>query len=198
MISRIDHVSVAGRRHRKGCPVFLRDFRRQAWRWRDGPEHEIFLAGVFHRGPFPFRIAQSHRRGQFSGQFPEKEPLGRRASYHVRKPRTSGKPQQTWSETASRISASTIRREGWKELFIHPKDAFGVLIQLAQFDPDDYLDSSVKLGPGEKWRVEKTRDGASLKLAHPGGGNVTIDMGRSEIREFIRDLEKIVEDRRIE
>ncbi len=87
------------------------------------------------------------------------------------------------------------KAEGWKELFIHPKDAFGVLIQLAQFDPDDYLDSSVKLGPGEKWRVEKTQDGATLKLAHPGGGTVTIDMERSLIREFIRDLETIVEDR---
>ncbi|MBW2196957.1 MAG: hypothetical protein JRF58_03670 [Deltaproteobacteria bacterium] len=27
----------------------------------------------------------------------------------------------------------------WKEIFIHPKDAFGVLIQIAEFDPDDWL-----------------------------------------------------------
>ena len=28
---------------------------------------------------------------------------------------------------------------GWKELFIHPRDAFGVLIQFAQFRPLDWV-----------------------------------------------------------
>jgi methylmalonyl-CoA/ethylmalonyl-CoA epimerase len=30
---------------------------------------------------------------------------------------------------------------GWKELFIHPRDAFGVLLQFAEFDPFAWLES---------------------------------------------------------
>ena len=38
----------------------------------------------------------------------------------------------------------------WKEIFIHPKDAFGVLIQIAEFDPDDWLDKSAVFSKGTK------------------------------------------------
>ena len=38
----------------------------------------------------------------------------------------------------------------WKELFIHPRDAFGVLIQMAQFNPDDWLAESVCLRERKK------------------------------------------------
>ncbi len=48
------------------------------------------------------------------------------------------------------------------------RDGPGHEIFLAEFYPDDYLDSSVKLRPGEKWRVEKTWGGTTLKLAHLG------------------------------
>jgi methylmalonyl-CoA/ethylmalonyl-CoA epimerase len=33
----------------------------------------------------------------------------------------------------------------WKELFIHPRDAFGVLIQISQFDPDSMLGHEARL-----------------------------------------------------
>ena len=59
----------------------------------------------------------------------------------------------------------------WKELFIHPKDAFGVLIQVEEMrDPNDYLPESVKPDPNKRWSVKKAEDGAVLSLAHPGGG----------------------------
>lgn len=29
---------------------------------------------------------------------------------------------------------------GWKELFIHPRDAFGILLQFAEFDPLDWIE----------------------------------------------------------
>ncbi len=33
----------------------------------------------------------------------------------------------------------------WKELFIHPKHAFGVLIQIAEFNADDWLAPAVRM-----------------------------------------------------
>ncbi|MBW1815145.1 MAG: VOC family protein [Deltaproteobacteria bacterium] len=44
----------------------------------------------------------------------------------------------------------------WKELFIHPKDAFGILIQIAQLNPDDYLDDSVKFTNSRRWSVQRS------------------------------------------
>lgn len=76
----------------------------------------------------------------------------------------------------------------WKELFIHPKDAFGVLIQIAQFNPKDYLDSSVKLPTGHRWSVKKKDNGAMVEFAHPGGGKVSLELTKAEISELVEEL----------
>jgi len=79
----------------------------------------------------------------------------------------------------------------WKEIFIHPKDAFGVLIQIAEFDPDDWLDKSLVFPKGQKWAIIKNNDGCTLNLAHPGGGKVKLKLNRSEIKNLISDLKKL-------
>lgn len=78
----------------------------------------------------------------------------------------------------------------WKELFIHPKHAFGVLIQIAEFQPEEWLDSSVGLPNGQKWALRKNDADIELTFAHPGGGKVKIDCSEEEIKNLIRDLEK--------
>jgi methylmalonyl-CoA/ethylmalonyl-CoA epimerase len=79
----------------------------------------------------------------------------------------------------------------WKEIFIHPKDAFGVLIQIAEFSPDDWLDKSLVFPKGQKWAVIKNNEGCTLNLAHPGGGKVKLKLNRSEIKNLIKDLEQL-------
>ena len=78
----------------------------------------------------------------------------------------------------------------WKEIFIHPRDAFGVLLQIAEFSPDDWISDSVKFPPGKKWSVEKSGDGLKLSLAHPGGGKVYVELTGEEAKNFLRDVEK--------
>ena len=78
---------------------------------------------------------------------------------------------------------------GWKEIFIHPRHAFGVLIQIAEFRPADYLAASVNLPEDRRWTVEKNGDGVSLRLAHPGGGQVQVELSKSEVAKLIADLE---------
>jgi len=79
----------------------------------------------------------------------------------------------------------------WKEIFIHPKDAFGVLIQIAEFSPDDWLDKSLVFPKGQKWAAIKNNEGCTLNLAHPGGGKVKLKLNRSEIKNLISDLEQL-------
>jgi len=81
----------------------------------------------------------------------------------------------------------------WKEIFIHPRDAFGVLIQIAEFEPDDWLASSQRLG-GRRPRVERTGGGVALTLAHPGGGKVEVELGKDEARQLAGEILKALEE----
>ena len=80
----------------------------------------------------------------------------------------------------------------WKELFIHPRDAFGVLIQIAEFDPSQFLDGSVQVPEKKRWAVQKSDTGGTLTLAHPGGGTVNVDLDPDEVRALIQDLEGLL------
>jgi methylmalonyl-CoA/ethylmalonyl-CoA epimerase len=79
----------------------------------------------------------------------------------------------------------------WKELFIHPKNAFGVLIQIAQFDPDTMLGSDARLQTGKLWEIKKINSGALLTMKHPGGGKTEYNLTDNEINMLIEDLKNI-------
>jgi methylmalonyl-CoA/ethylmalonyl-CoA epimerase len=83
--------------------------------------------------------------------------------------------------------------EVWKELFIHPRHAFGVLMQLAEFTPDDWLSPSVRMTGKPKARIDRTLDGVALKIAHPGGGTVSLAMDRDEATRLLKDLQEALE-----
>jgi methylmalonyl-CoA/ethylmalonyl-CoA epimerase len=77
----------------------------------------------------------------------------------------------------------------WKELFIHPKDAFGILIQIAQLNPDDYLDDSAKFTRPQRWSVQKAAEGGCmLHVSHPGGGKVQLKLSDKERKALIKEL----------
>ena len=77
----------------------------------------------------------------------------------------------------------------WKELFIHPRHAFGVLIQIAEFRPEEWLADTVNIGGNKRWRINKTADGIDLHLSHPGGGQTRINLTKEEAKKIIADLE---------
>ncbi len=80
----------------------------------------------------------------------------------------------------------------WKELFIHPKNAFGVLIQIAEFNADDWLAQSVKMAPGKKFEVRKEDGGCAVTFAHPGGGTVSFTMSREEAERLRDELGRMI------
>jgi len=79
----------------------------------------------------------------------------------------------------------------WKEIFIHPRDAFGVLIQIAEFEADDWLDESVKFPKGQKWAVHESDEGCTLNMANPGGGKTRVELTKDDIKRLIKDLESV-------
>jgi len=81
----------------------------------------------------------------------------------------------------------------WKELFIHPRYAFGVLLQIAEFNADDWLAPSVRMTGNTRWKLDKTEKGIALKFAHPGGGTVNISLDRDEARHLLDELKQALE-----
>ena len=84
-------------------------------------------------------------------------------------------------------------RDRWKELFIHPKDAFGVLLQIAEFKASDWLSPSYSMPEDKKWSVERNNKKYNLTFAHPGGGKVKLSLDREEFNKLIEDLNKMLE-----
>ncbi len=82
--------------------------------------------------------------------------------------------------------------DSWKELYIHPKHAFGVLLQIAEFKPDDWIAPSSKMLEGQKWSITKINGKFLLTFAHPGGGKVNLKLDKEELKKLISDLEKLV------
>jgi methylmalonyl-CoA/ethylmalonyl-CoA epimerase len=78
----------------------------------------------------------------------------------------------------------------WKEIFIHPRNAFGVLIQIAEFEASDWLSEKIKFSKETRWQVEKTETGATLTFAHPGGGKVSLSMDLVELKTLIDSLQQ--------
>lgn len=83
--------------------------------------------------------------------------------------------------------------ENWKELFIHPSDAFGVLVQFAEFNPHEWINESESVPGLKNWEVRKKGKSAVLSLLHPGGGKLESELSEDELDKLIADLVKVRE-----
>lgn len=187
MISRIDHVSIAVRDYEK-AERFFRDIlgvvqgaaaedTRMKYVWR------IFSLGDLTR----LEILNPTGQGSFLDGFLKNREGG---VHHItlqtpdiQKARgvleANGIPYFGYNEYPGGI---------WKELFIHPRDAFGVLIQIAEFTPDDWLADSVKLPKGRRWSVDRKGDSVRISLSHPGGGTATVELSPEEAKRLAAEL----------
>ncbi|MEJ5361613.1 MAG: VOC family protein [Spirochaetota bacterium] len=75
----------------------------------------------------------------------------------------------------------------WKEIFIHPKHAFGVLIQIAEFNADDWLSPEVKMPDGQ-YKITVNESKILLTLPHPGGGTATIQLTKEQAKNLAQEL----------
>ncbi|HRV16367.1 MAG TPA: VOC family protein [Spirochaetota bacterium] len=75
----------------------------------------------------------------------------------------------------------------WKEIFIHPKYAFGVLIQIAEFNADDWLSPEVKMPDGQ-FAITVNDGKVLLTLPHPGGGTATIQLTKEQAKKLAHNL----------
>ncbi len=189
MISRIDHVSIAVRDREKAEHFFRNILGAIAGAGADDPVSKFFWQ-IFSLGDLSrLEIISPTGEGSFLDGFLKDREGG---VHHI----TLQTPDI--SKAMAHLEAQCIPFFGyneypggvWKEIFIHPRHAFGVLIQIAEFVASDWLSGKVKLSPEIQWQVEKTGTGAILIFAHPGGGKVSLDLNRGELKQLITSLEQ--------
>lgn len=191
MISRIDHVSIAVR-DRKKAEGFFRDVLgavacagseepRMKYFWR------LFSLGDLSR----LEIISPTGKGSFLDGFLKSKEGG---VHHITLQTPDlHKTMKYLKEQGIPFFGHTEYAGGvWKEIFIHPRHAFGVLIQIAEFHSDDWLSEKVKFPDGTKWQIEKTESGAILRFSHPGGGKVALELDHEELKKLMNELEQTI------
>lgn len=191
MISRIDHVSIAVR-DQKEAERFFRDILgAEAGAGADDPRTKFFWQ-IFSLGDLSrLEIISPTGEGSFLDGFLKDREGGvhhitlqtpdiRKAMGHLE---GHGIPFFGYNEYPGGV---------WKEIFIHPRHAFGVLLQIAEFKADDWLSEKVKLPPQTRWQIEKTETGATLMFSHPGGGKVAVELDPGELKHLIAELKRLI------
>jgi methylmalonyl-CoA/ethylmalonyl-CoA epimerase len=189
MISRIDHISIAVKDYEKALHFFQNVLgaipgatakdRDMKYLW------QIFSFGDLSR----LELIQPTEKGSFLENFLKKNKKG---GFHHISLQTPDMQKAKQKLEDNNIPDFGYNEHGdyWKEIFIHPQDAFGVLIQIAEFNPDDWLHKSVVFPKGQKWEVSKNKKGCSLSFAHPGGGKVKLELTTADIKKLIGELEQ--------
>ena len=189
MISRIDHISIAVKDYKKALH-FFQDIL-GAISGASAEDHDMkYFWQIFSLGDLSrLELIYPTGQGSFLDNFLKKNKSGGLHHVSLQTPDMQ-EAIQILEEKDIPYFGYNEHGDFWKEIFIHPKDAFGVLIQIAEFNPDDWLNTSVVFPKGQKWKVNKNRNGCTLSLAHPGGGKVNIKLSKSEIKNLIRDLDQ--------
>lgn len=186
MISRIDHIALAVRDYEKARRFFQAVFGAVEGTHGGDPAMKYFWQ-LFSLGDLSrFELVTPTENGSFLDGF-----LSRREGgvHHItmQTPDIEGAKRNLEQHQIPYFGFNAYG-EVWKELFIHPRDAFGVLIQIAQFRPDDWLPDTVKHGGEERVSVIPEKDGCILRCAHPGGGTVSLKLDRDEMKKLASAL----------
>lgn len=198
MIRRIDHISIAVRdldRARKffldilgGRELFCAPVPLQKFRWTTielGSSCFIELIDPLEKGGFVQKFLESRGEGphHVTIQVDDLQKVQRRLQ-------EKGVPTFGYGEPFP----------GWKELYIHPKHAFGTLIQFAEFNPLDWVEKGYvppsywefappkRLGQGaESFEVRRVRTEGGWAVEIVQGENV-VRIPRFRLPEFLEAM----------
>lgn len=189
MISRIDHVSIAVKDQKKAEHFFRDILGAITGAGASDPETKFFWQ-LFSLGDLSrLEIISPTGKGSFLDGFLENREGG---VHHItlQTPDLSKAMAHLEDQGIPFFGYNEYPGGVWKEIFIHPRHAFGVLIQIAEFAAADWLSEKVKFPPETLWQVEKTEAGANITFAHPGGGKVSFNFDRIELKKLLESLQQ--------
>jgi methylmalonyl-CoA/ethylmalonyl-CoA epimerase len=187
MISRIDHIAIAVKDYDRACQFFSGILGAIPGSSSTDQSMNYLWQNLYLGDKSRLELLTATGPGSFLDGFLAKKEGG---VHHI-----------TMQTPDLKLAAAALEQKGipyfgyreygtvWKELFIHPRDAFGVLIQIAEFNADDWLAPSVTMRKGKKFTLDPAGDGCGITFAHPGGGTVTISLNHDEIIELRKELD---------
>jgi methylmalonyl-CoA/ethylmalonyl-CoA epimerase len=188
LISRIDHISIAVKNYEKARFFFQDILGAVPGAGAKDHDNKIFWQ-MFSLGDLArLELIYPTAKGGLLDKFLENKKEGGLHHLTLQTPDIHQAKKNLKDHDISYFGYNEYKGGVWKEVFIHPKDAFGVLIQIAQFNPDDWLDKSIVFPKGQKWSVEKKEKGCTLSIIHPGGGKVTLDLTPEEMKKLKHEL----------
>lgn len=196
MIRRIDHVSVAVKDLARARSFFVDALGGRVLYTGPMPEEKYRWTTIELGTSCLLELIDSLGDGGFVDEFLKKRGEG---LHHVTI--QVGNLEETCRMLASRGVPTFGMRQpvpGWKEAYIHPKHAFGVLIQFAEFNPLDWIDPGYvpaayrEFAPAEKAKSEE----GTLTVQKVEGGEgpmVEIRKGDKAIRIREGDLAALIQ-----
>ncbi len=192
MISRVDHVAFAVRDHEKAL-AFFQDILGAVPSKRYTEAGRNFFWQTLSLGDLSrLELISPSAENSFLDGFLKKREGG---FHHItlQTPDLSAALKRLDEQGIPYFGLHEYPDGSWKEVFIHPRDAFGILVQIAEFDPEYWMVPEAKMPEGEPWRLEKQEDGFALTCRHPGGGKVTLEFSRDELQGLSDTLRKALE-----
>ncbi len=187
MISRIDHVSIAVKDYEKARKFFCNILGAipGAGEKEDNMKYhwQLFSLGDLTR----LELLNPTGEGSFLDNFLRTKEGG---VHHItlETPDIEAAKQKMAENNIPIFGEHAYEGDIWKEFFIHPRHAFGVLIQIAEFNPNDFLASSVKLPDNRKWLIKKTKSGCTLTIAQKGGGTTELDLTGEQMQKLAKEI----------
>lgn len=189
MVSRIDHISLAVRDYEK-ARKFIIEVLGAVPGARGTDEKMKFTWEIFSLGDLSrFEIITPTGEGSFIDGFLKKKEGG---IHHI----TLEVPDL--EKERSLLSEKNIpffegKDDGgvWKEIFIHPQDAFGILVQISEFNPNDWIAEDLKHDPEKEWDVSRSGEKYAVDFPHPGGGKFRVLLTEKEVKKLIEDLQEV-------
>lgn len=205
MIIRIDHIAIAVRELQKartffidklgGKELFSAPLKSQNFHWTTielGTSCFVELIDPIGNEGFLQRFLDQHGEGMHHITIQVDDAKGAEAAFGAMGVATFG-----YNENLP----------GWKEFFVHPKDAFGTLLQFAEFNPLDWINpgyvprSYQEFVPEddekdqEKGKVEaRAFEEKGKRAIELSQGDVSIKIDQKELPELIAVLKKMAND----
>lgn len=200
MIRRIDHISIAVRDLNKARKFFIEDLGGRELFCAPVPEQKYRWTTIELGTSCFLELIDPLEKDGFLYRFLEKRGEG---PHHITMQVDDiKKAHQTLEEKGIPTFGFGEPFPGWKEMYIHPKDAFGTLIQFAEFHPLDWVEKGYipaaykEFAPPEakgELSVSKVESKGELEIEIRQGDEV-IRLNRGQLKVLKKSLEELLAD----